>query len=544
MSRRTVKVAVIGSGLAGLTAAYLLSERNEDGDGVEYEVHLFEKTNALGMDSSSISLPIPGEEQEWRINVPMRSFQGGYYPRLIAFYRHLGISFRKADYSYSFSTLSSHNNSKDITASIIYNGRSGLGGLSIPSQIRDTSETFFSSPVLAKAWALLSFAVVAIQILFCYIRLLILSLPFRRPSDVSTLSFNLWMERTIPRTRISRLLGLDSAWTCFAEDILIPLFSAVCTCTRDDIKNHPMEEFLDYVWLTLGTSHYVAKNGVREVVLKLASRIPHIHLSSSISSIEMDRRNQRLVSIHCTTSGGHKIHSGFHHIIFATQAHRAIPILKAYISSLPPSTNGHHMQLVHDQIACLQHFKYQHAIVVNHTDGSLVPDNVKDRRELNIIAHSSRSVPSKTEKKEEDWEYSVCMPPSYTMATHSLPSPKGYSHHLPPVFQTTNPIVEPRNERILSVARLERAVLTLPSKEALKGLHSQTRGLSGYGHGRLGPLQGAGKIIDASCGPGIWICGSYAYSGIPLLEGCVVSARNVVEQGVWICEGTKRKIPW
>jgi hypothetical protein len=30
-------------------------------------------------------------------------------------------------------------------------------------------------------------------------------------------------------------------------------------------------------------------------------------------------------------------------------------------------------------------------------------------------------------------------------------------------------------------------------------------------------------------GPGIWVCGSYAYPGIPLLEGCVVSAKNVVE---------------
>ena len=64
-------------------------------------------------------------------------------------------------------------------------------------------------------------------------------------------------------------------------------------------------------------------------------------------------------------------------------------------------------------------------------------------------------------------------------------------------------------------------------------------GCAGQGGGLLEPLQGAGRLEDtaADCVPGIWFCGSYAYCGIPLLEGCVVSARNVVEQGIWVSEG-------
>jgi len=50
----------------------------------------------------------------------------------------------------------------------------------------------------------------------------------------------------------------------------------------------------------------------------------------------------------------------------------------------------------------------------------------------------------------------------------------------------------------------------------------------------LGPLQGAMVGED---GPRIWMCGAYAYCGIPLLEGCVVSGRNVVEKGILAHEG-------
>ncbi len=85
-------------------------------------------------------------------------------------------------------------------------------------------------------------------------------------------------------------------------------------------------------------------------------------------------------------------------------------------------------------------------------------------------------------------------------------------------------------------------MLSLSSKEALHDLYQKEKASSRWrkDKDRLGPLQGGGRG-----GPGMWICGSYAYPGIPLLEGCVVSARLVVEQGIWRSEGIAvKKAPW
>jgi succinate dehydrogenase/fumarate reductase flavoprotein subunit len=56
MAKRTVKVAVVGSGLAGLTAAYRLAKTPCIGD-VEFEVHVFEKVRHIRLSSSVLVSP-------------------------------------------------------------------------------------------------------------------------------------------------------------------------------------------------------------------------------------------------------------------------------------------------------------------------------------------------------------------------------------------------------------------------------------------------------------------------------------------------------
>ena len=178
-----------------------------------------------------------------------------------------------------------------------------------------------------------------------------------------------------------------------------------------------------------------------------------------------------------------------------------------------------------------------------------MPDNARDRRELNLICIDSASglePIARLQREDRFGEKPEILPTSYTMTTHVLQRPRGLPDRLPAIYQTTNPIIPPRTECVLSVATLERAIVTVESKQALKGLYWEDGRkrwqCAGQGRSHLGELQGAGRLLNID-GPGIWICGSFAAAGIPLLEGCVVSARNVVEQGIWEAEGIQSKIP-
>jgi predicted NAD/FAD-binding protein len=392
--------------------------------------------------------------------------------------------------------------------------------------------------------SLFYFSLGTIAILFIYLRVLLLSSPMFRPD--STTTFHQWVSRTTPKGILSRWLCLDLFWREFAREALLPMFSAVCTATEEDVHAHPVAEFLgsyfnihirsssthapkDYIWVTLGSHHYVVQHGVRDVASRLARSVPHIHLSSTIVSILADPSDSSKLCIH-TTEG---TYSGFSHLIIATQANNGVPLLTSYYSSLPDDTSEHR-QTLEELIQCLKSFQYRKTVVVNHTDESFLPPDQRDRRDLNLV----QGIKQESDEKQFD---PFTVPMSYTMATHVLSNMEEG-----PIYQTTNPIVPPRQDSVLSVAILERAVLTAESKAALRLLSQREEGkwpFTTYSTS-LGRLQGAGRL-QCAAKPGIWICGSYAHSGIPLLEGCVASARNIVEQGILRCEGVAvHDEPW
>jgi hypothetical protein len=121
-----------------------------------------------------------------------------------------------------------------------------------------------------------------------------------------------------------------------------------------------------------------------------------------------------------------------------------------------------------------------------------LPTSQQDHRDLNLVRCPTPppASASPSEKAGALNHFPPTPDESFTMATHIMRCP--------------NPIVPIDPSKVLSVAKLERALPTAESTANLSRLHD---------------LQGSS---------GLWFVGAYAWEGIPLLEGCVASAEEVV----------------
>ena len=97
------KIAVIGSGIAGISASYLLSSK--------YDVHLFEKNNYLGGHTRTIKV---STDNNLPIDTGFIVFNDRNYPDLIKFFDHLNVQTTNSDMSFAVS---------DVDYNIEYGGK-------------------------------------------------------------------------------------------------------------------------------------------------------------------------------------------------------------------------------------------------------------------------------------------------------------------------------------------------------------------------------------------------------------------------------------
>ena len=97
------KIAVIGSGISGISASYFLSSK--------YLVHLFEKNNYLGGDTRTIYI---STDNNLPIDTGFIVFNDKNYPDLVKFFEHLNAKTSNSDMSFAVS---------DIFLNIEYGGK-------------------------------------------------------------------------------------------------------------------------------------------------------------------------------------------------------------------------------------------------------------------------------------------------------------------------------------------------------------------------------------------------------------------------------------
>ncbi|KAI8390898.1 Per1-like-domain-containing protein [Radiomyces spectabilis] len=513
-TRRTVKVAVVGSGLAGLTTAYLLSTGttvalDAKDEPTKFEVHLFERNEALGMDAASISV---GGENEFRIDhlqIPIKAakFSFGWYR----------IESSKEPMTMSAHEVASHSHHQSY---LTYSGARAVGHISSPICM-DASWTTFFANVLLWFWRLLIVA-------FSYTKLMTMALwshyrghLYDSDHPVASLTLQEWLEQ-------------HHIHPFFVHEIFVPLFAAVCTNSWQSMMEYPATYILEYMARGLFQESYVVDCGVKQVVAALSRPLKHVHLGTQITCITPNETpGQGRLVLH--EQNGNR--SDFDHIVFATQGNQALKILsncQKYLSSPTPRDDGYDQwkkqhQLVQDlsvQIDMLQRFKYDPSLVINHTDTRLLPHDQSQWKVLNFATLDASIQPHPS-------DMIVPYPHNTTMTTHILNAThRTIADNETLYLQTTNPCIAPDPASVLSVSWFERATVTVKSKQTIeKCLFEPLKGSDGKV--KLGNCQGKG---------GIWFVGSYCWRGIPLLEGCVASAETVVANGIAVQENCTIKL--
>ena len=403
-----LQVAVIGSGMAGLTAARACRDAG-------YEVTLFESRDGPGMSAHAI------EVDGGIVDVPLRVMGEGQWDRTLELARHMGMETFGADVRVSCNWMDRH--------TWFRSGHMPLTGWPTFGSVRH-------------------FGPRGLRLGLGLFRLARRTRRFRRENGSLRLDEFAWRH---VRDRL------------FWRGLILPILSTICTCDEEHLNDWPAGQLLDLLDHILHSGELVRlAGGTAQFAQALSAGIP-THVGSQVQSVHsvgdtLEVRNVR-------GDGG-----VYDRVIVATQANQ--------LDFLDDDEFGAERRV-------LAAIPYASGELVVHRDERFMPRRQRDWTALNFML-------------DRQLEKSM-----FTVWVNTVePSLAGKS----PVFQTWSPIFEPMEEQVIARIPMQRAVVNGRNAEVLdqvKRWHDQP-------------------------GRRLFYCGSWAHSGVPLLETAVRSAEVVV----------------
>ncbi|PLB54373.1 FAD/NAD(P)-binding domain-containing protein [Aspergillus steynii IBT 23096] len=278
------KVAIVGSGMAGLISAFLLRTDRRG----RYDVEILEMQDHLSLDSASYTLATKDgpSSQQSRLDLPMRVFAGGYYENLKRMYEYFNIKFISPRFIYTLSSLPK-SEGQQISPHFIHSSNNHT----IPPL--QPVESSFGAWILELVYLAICY--------FWFTACCFWVKPRPAPTFGKDESFRQYLERI----RLPRY---------YVNNYLLPLVSSVTTCTHDAVLAFPANDIVEYERRTFRKPHFLVVGGVRKVQEKLAEN-QKVHYGAKVSQVQDIGNNE--VQVSWTTRDGQAHAESFDFVIMA-----------------------------------------------------------------------------------------------------------------------------------------------------------------------------------------------------------------------------------
>lgn len=307
--RARPKVAIIGSGISGLSAAWLLNGR--------YDISVFEKDQRVGGHANTVLVPGPQGDTPSHTPVDMGFivYNEANYPNLVALFAHLGVETNESDMSFSAS---------------LQGGRIEYSGDSLSSLFAQRSNLF-----RPRFWAML-------RDLVRFYR--------QAPRDLARLNGS--------ALSLGDYLDDGAYGAAFREDHLLPIAAAIWSAPVGRILDYPAASFIRF-----HENHGLLKISGRPL-WRTVSGGSHVYLSKLTQTFAGQiYRGRAAAGVRRSAMGVDVLDSFgqremFDHVIFACHADQALALLDDASST--------EQQL-------LGAFRYSHNLAYLHRDENLMP---------------------------------------------------------------------------------------------------------------------------------------------------------------------------
>lgn len=268
---KPLNIAVVGSGIAALSAAWLLSQR--------HTVTLYEKADRLGGHSNTVTAALATGKVA--VDTGFICYNDATYPNLIALFDHLGVANCETDMSFAVS--------RD-------GGRFEYAAPGLFAQKRNI--------VQPKFWSMLT------EIVRFY---------RKAPKDLASLAGT--------EVSLGQYLQREGFSAAFRDDHLLPMAAAIWSAPVKTLMDYPAETFIRFcinhglLKLTNRPLWRTVKGGSRVYVEHLARSVSHILLSRGVTSV---RRTAEGVQIQ-DSEGDIETYD---HVVIGTHADQALRMLE------------------------------------------------------------------------------------------------------------------------------------------------------------------------------------------------------------------------